>query len=136
MPPAYLMDMTVQLIKESPPNAGWICKCGQLYILMRVKEVGTNTVVFYYRGKSFVLRFHQTPGIARPLQGYTVSMGAEEWLLPLVKRFGLVQEPVKRARKWSSGTPGGARHASIRQSQIPERQPLFVMRREERAVQY
>ena len=53
------MDLTVQLLKESPPNMAWICKRGQLYILIRVKEVGTNTVVFDYRGKSFVLRFHQ-----------------------------------------------------------------------------
>ena len=55
MPPAYVMDVTVRLNKESPPNAAWICKRGQLYILMRVKEVGINTVVFDYRGKSFVL---------------------------------------------------------------------------------
>ena len=76
MPPAYVMDVTVQLLKESPPNTAWICKRGQLYFLMRVKEIGTSTVVFDYRGKSFVLRFHQTPGIARPLRGYTVSTRA------------------------------------------------------------
>ena len=90
MPPAYLMDETVQLLKES----------------LRVKEVGTNTVMFNSRGKSFVLRFHQTPGVARPLRGYTVSTSADEWLLPLIKRFGLVQEPVHATTvivKWNTG---------------------------------
>ena len=109
LPPAYLMDQTVQFLKESAPNTAWICKRGQLFILMRVnfpvKEIGSNTVVFDYRGKSFVLRFHQTPGIARPLRGYTVSTGADEWLLPLVKRFGLVQQPVHATTemvKWNT----------------------------------
>ena len=139
MPPAYVMDVTVRLIKESPPNAAWICKRGQLYILMRVKEVGINTVVFDYRGKSFVLRFHQTPGIARPLRGYTV---AEEWLLPLVKRFGLVQEPVKESTemvKWNTGWCAprfDPRKTLIAQFRIPERKRLSVMRREERTVQH
>ena len=103
MPPAYPMEQTVQLVKQSPPNAAWICKRGQVYILMRVKQVGINTVVFDYRGKSFVLRFHQTPGIARPLRDYTVADG---WLMPLVKRFGLIQEPVNENTemvKWNTG---------------------------------
>ena len=109
LPPAYLMDQTVQFLKESAPNTAWICKRGQLFILMRVKEIGSNTVVFEYKpeykGKSFVLRFHQTPGIARPLRGYTVSTGADEWLLPLMKRFGLVQQPVHATTemvKWNT----------------------------------
>ena len=138
MPPAYPMDQTVQLVKQSPPNAAWICKRGQVYILMRVKQVGINTVVFDYGGKSFVLRFHQTPGIARPLRGYTVTEG---WLMPLVKRFGLIQEPVNESTemvKWNTGWCAprfDPRKTLIAQFRIPERKRLSVMRREERAVQ-
>ena len=68
LPPAYLMDQTVQFLKESAPNTAWICKRGQL-------------------------------------RGYTVSTGADEWLLPLVKRFGLVQQPVHATTemvKWNT----------------------------------